>query len=242
MRYTYLMSFGICFQMCLSAWTKGITDALEKTGEALTNAEKKASQGISEALEKTSEAISQATTKPDSRTSADESEMEDGTSTNTSGTTGTGVTNVNTNSQKVLQNLQMGWSSVVETTKRTVEATKEAVETERSRLENNFFRGKGFYKRDPQLPLDVEALRDAEVVYITDRIITLSHPAMASSVNASITAQRKLAAIGHLLQRRHDGRYLVWNLSEVDYDISVLDEQVLTFTFPGSPSLRWGYS
>jgi hypothetical protein len=28
----------------------------------------------------------------------------------------------------------------------------------------------------------------------------------------------------------------VWNLSEVDYDVSILDDQVLTFTFPGSPS------
>lgn len=33
------------------------------------------------------------------------------------------------------------------------------------------------YKRDPTLPLDVDALKDAEVVYITDRLITMGHPA-----------------------------------------------------------------
>jgi len=55
-------------------------------------------------------------------------------------------------------------------------------------------------------------------------------------VNGDISGERKLAAIGHLLDRRHDGRYMVWNLSEVDYDETILNEQVLTFSFPGSPS------
>eukprot|EP00536_Pseudo-nitzschia_multiseries_P009193 jgi/Psemu1/257915/estExt_Genewise1Plus.C_2520002 len=139
------------------------------------------------------------------------------------------------------------WSSVVETTKKAAEetkraaedavvATKDAVETSRSTLERQFQLKKGFYKRHPNLPLDVEALRDAQVVYITDRIITMSHPATASKRIPAITAERKLAAIGHLLDRRHDGRYLCWNLSEVDYDISILNDQVLTFSFPGSPS------
>jgi tensin len=64
----------------------------------------------------------------------------------------------------------------------------------------------------------------------------MSHPATASKVIPAITAERKLAAVGHLLDRRHDGRYLCWNLSEVDYDVSILNDQVLTFSFPGSPS------
>ena len=38
-----------------------------------------------------------------------------------------------------------------------------------------------YYKRDPKLPLDVEALKDAEVVYVTDRLITMGHPASAYS-------------------------------------------------------------
>lgn len=29
---------------------------------------------------------------------------------------------------------------------------------------------------------------------------------------------------------------MVWNLSEVEYDVDILDDQVLTFSFPGSPS------
>jgi hypothetical protein len=143
--------------------------------------------------------------------------------------------------EKLFKNFQAGWTSVVESTKRTIDETKKAVESNQIKLEQGItqslqFRKKGFYKRDPTLPLDVQALRDAQVVYITDRIITMSHPAMASTVNPTITGERKLAAIGHLLQRRHDGRFLVWNLSEIEYDIDILDAQVLTFSFPGSPS------
>jgi C2 domain of PTEN tumour-suppressor protein len=58
----------------------------------------------------------------------------------------------------------------------------------------------------------------------------------ASVSDIDITGERKLAAIGHLLNRRHDGRYMVWNISEVPYDVDILDDQVLTFSFPGSPS------
>jgi protein-tyrosine phosphatase len=246
-----------------SSWTekatKGFSEALEKTGEAISQAEKTASKGLTEAFEKTGEAITQAATKSKPRTTEGTASSED-IDKNDEGSTEKGSTekgateetgkphmpNMNMNfphmnmpnidKGSVLKNLQMGWSSVIETTKRTVDATREVVEIEKIRLEQNLLRKKGFYKRDPKLPLDVEALRDAEVVYITDKIITMSHPAMASSIMPSVTAERKLAAIGHLLQRRHDGRFLIWNLSEVDYDISILDDQVLTFTFPGSPS------
>lgn len=218
--------------MWASNWTKGLAEALEKTGEVIAQEGKKATQGLTEALEKTGDAITHAATIVKPR----EGDHVESTTESTPqrALDDAGQPNANANGN-VLKNLQLGWSSVLEGTKQAVEATREAVELERSRLENTFLR-KGFYKRDPKLPLDAEALRDAEVVYITDRIITMSHPAMASSVNPNITAERKLAAVGQLLQRRHDGRFLVWNLSEVEYDISVLDDQVMTFSFPGSPS------
>ena len=134
------------------------------------------------------------------------------------------------------------WSqNVVESTKHIVNETRETLEKEQARIQATapslFQRGQtGPYKRDPSLPLDVEALRDAEVVYITDRIVTLSHPYMQSTTDGDITPDRKLAAVGQLLQRRHGGRYMIWNLSEVEYDSSILDDQVLVYKFPGSPS------
>ena len=230
--------------MWASAWTKGLTDALEKTGEAISEAEKRAAKGITDALEKTGEAITQAATqtkKPQTKQALEkqkeEAKANPERAEDLNGTEQPKVLQAGGKQAEVLKNLQLGWSSVVETTKRTVEATKEVVENERNRLERNFLKNdQAFYTRDPKRDLDREALRDADVVYITDRILTMSHPAMDSRVNPSITAQRKLAAVGHLLHRRHDGRYLVWNLSEMEYEISILNDQVLTFSFPGSPS------
>lgn len=150
--------------------------------------------------------------------------------------TGEAITNavppgmVDDDEAPLAQRLQQGWGSVVQSTKHALDATREAVEKEQSRLFNSPV------KRDPRLPLDMEALRDAEVVYITERIITMGHPALQSTVDDRITPNRKLAAVAHLLNRRHGGRFMVWNLSEVEYDVSVLDDQVLTFSFPGSPS------
>jgi len=145
--------------------------------------------------------------------------------------------------QNMIGSLRNWTQNVVESTKHIVNETRETLEKEQARIQatapslfNRGQGGSGPYKRDPSLPLDVEALRDAEVVYITDRIVTLSHPYMQSTTDGDITPDRKLAAVGQLLQRRHGGRYMVWNLSEVEYDASVLDDQVLVYKFPGSPS------
>eukprot|EP00573_Skeletonema_grethae_P002902 CAMPEP_0201691780 /NCGR_PEP_ID=MMETSP0578-20130828/4846_1 /ASSEMBLY_ACC=CAM_ASM_000663 /TAXON_ID=267565 /ORGANISM="Skeletonema grethea, Strain CCMP 1804" /LENGTH=862 /DNA_ID=CAMNT_0048177041 /DNA_START=45 /DNA_END=2633 /DNA_ORIENTATION=+ len=146
------------------------------------------------------------------------------------------------NQQNMIGSLRNWTQNVVESTKHIVNETRETLEKEQARIQATapslFHRGQGGgpYKRDPTLPLDVEALRDAEVVYITDRIVTLSHPYMQSTTDGDITPDRKLAAVGQLLQRRHGGRYMVWNLSEVEYESSVLDDQVLVYKFPGSPS------
>lgn len=56
----------------------------------------------------------------------------------------------------------------------------------------------------------------------------------------SIPPERKLAAVSHLLHHRHHGHFMVWNLSEVPYENNaaeiLFDNQVLTYSFPGSPS------
>jgi tensin len=138
---------------------------------------------------------------------------------------------------ELFKNFQTGWSSVMEHTKQGIKNAQSAVEAEQQKLAKQLQRARtAMQKRDPKLPLDVPALRDAQVVYITDRLITMSHPAMASSQDGEITAERKLAAVAHLLHRRHDGRFMVWNLSEVDYDTGFFEDQVLNFSFPGSPS------
>ena len=124
---------------------------------------------------------------------------------------------------EMLKHLQFGWGNMVNATRNTL------VEAQQLFQKNPLY-------RDLSLPLDVEALKDAEVVYATDRLITMGHPYMQSSVDGDITAERKLAAVAHLLKKRHAGRFMVWNLSEVEYEYGVFDNEVLPFHFPGSPS------
>ena len=139
-----------------------------------------------------------------------------------------------------------GWTSAIaESTMVIVSEAQKTLEAEQARIRDTapslFNRGGasgGQYHRhrDLELPLDVEALRDAEVVYVTDRILTMGHPHLQSSVDGDLTPHRKLAAVGHMLRKRHGGHYMVWNLSEVDYDAYMLDDMVLSYKFPGSPS------
>ena len=136
-----------------------------------------------------------------------------------------------------------GWTTAIaESTTALVSEAQRTIEAEQARIRESApslfgpSSGGGGRARDLDLPLDVDALRDAEVVYVTDRIVTMSHPYSQSSVDGDITPSRKLAAVGHMLRKRHGGRYMVWNLSEVDYDSSLLDDMVLAYKFPGSPS------
>lgn len=239
-----------------STWTERAKEAIEKTTVALENTGEVITQVATKSTAKLSDSKTVEEDRAfDKKVENLEKEVSEASIKNDVATAYNSPIISMPNMPKVDKDKVMHlWSTVVETTKKAAEetkkaaddavlatkdavmATKDAVELSRSTIERQFQLKRGFYKRDPKLPLDVVALRDAEVVYITDRIITMSHPATMSKKIPAISAERKLAAVGHLLDRRHDGRYLCWNLSEVDYDISILNDQVLTFSFPGSPS------
>lgn len=195
---------------------KSMQETLEKTGESLT----KQAQSVAK---KSSVPLSDVTSANGTRESVGSS-----VETPNSGP--------KSNTEDMGNRIKHGWGNMMEATKKAVTNARVAVEKEQTRLAARLNHPDRPKRRDPSLPLDVDALRDAEVVYITDRILTMSHPAMQSTVDTDITPARKLAAIGQLLHKRHDGRYMVWNLSEVEYDISILEDQVLLFSFPGSPS------
>jgi len=147
------------------------------------------------------------------------------------------ATKDSTAGDEMLSQLKSKWGSVVEATLQVVETTKEVVEKEHTRMSANLLFRNGPYKRDIAQELDVDALCDAEVCYLTDRIITMAHPYVQSATDGDITPDRKLSAIVHLLQKRHGPtNYMIWNLSELDYDYSFLEDQVLSYKFPGSPS------
>ncbi|GKY99303.1 hypothetical protein MPSEU_000885400 [Mayamaea pseudoterrestris] len=196
-----------------------------------------------DALGKTGDVISKAATNAgrNARASSAQDEVSDEIRPTTCGTSDA------PEQQDLLSSFKTGWTSVVEQTKASMIVAEEkaralqlqaedTLKQQQALLEKRIQSARTAYNtRDINLPLDVPALKDAQVVYVTDRLIAMSHPAMASP-DGSITAERKLAAVAHMLQRRHENRYMVWNLSEVDYDVAIMQDQVLTYSFPGSPS------
>jgi len=191
---------------------KNVQETLEKTGETLT----KQAQNVAKKNTSAGGNVANGSNSDKSRENSNPEAKRD--------------------AEEIANRLKHGWGNMMQATKKAVSDARVAVEKEQTRLTARLSHPDRPKRRDPSLPLDVDALRDAEVVYITDRILTMSHPAMQSTVDMDITPARKLAAIGQLLQKRHDGRYMIWNLSEVEYDISILEDQVLLFSFPGSPS------
>jgi ElaB/YqjD/DUF883 family membrane-anchored ribosome-binding protein len=86
-----------------------------------------------------------------------------------------------TNENQLLSNLSHGWFNVVATTRASIRHAEGVIQEQSQLLQQSITKVVSqkpyYYKRDQSLPLDVEALQDAEVVYITDRIITMGHPA-----------------------------------------------------------------
>ena len=82
------------------------------------------------------------------------------------------------NENQLLSNISQGWFNVIDATKATLRHAEDAIKEQRMMFEQNVIKSikNNYHKRDVSLPLDVEALQDAEVVYITDRIITMGHP------------------------------------------------------------------
>lgn len=145
-----------------------------------------AKSSMTQALEKTGDAISKAATQAGK--SAREHEDDAAASSDPEpATTQTGrydeptIAALPEKRQEILNNLSQGWSSVVQSTKASMKQAEEKVKHQQVLLQERLSKARAaYYKRDPSLPLDVDALKDAEVVYITDRIITMGHPACKS--------------------------------------------------------------
>jgi len=165
-----------------------MTQALEKTGDALskaaTNAGKSARKDDRPAPPS---AAATGATDGDNQ-AAEPKPKEEETPAGSSGSAAYDqptIAAIPDKRQEIFQNFSQGWSSMVETTKASVRQAEQKVEASlkqaEEKVKTRLSKARAtYYKRDPSLPLDVEALKDAEVVYITDRIITMGHPASES--------------------------------------------------------------
>lgn len=94
---------------------------------------------------------------------------------------------------------------------------------------------------DPDLiAQQTSAARDGEVshrvaglnfTYVRDRLIATGFPGAKTR-----STQNDIHHVAAVLKERHDGRFMIWNLSEEEYDYQLFDSQVQEFKFPGHPA------
>ncbi|KDO24406.1 hypothetical protein SPRG_09795 [Saprolegnia parasitica CBS 223.65] len=85
---------------------------------------------------------------------------------------------------------------------------------------------------DPHAPIDVNALN---FTYVTENLVAMGFPTKGQC-NRGPIRDNPIDAVASVLNSKHKGHYMIWNLSEEGYDYNYFDNQVLEFYFPGHPA------
>jgi protein-tyrosine phosphatase len=80
-----------------------------------------------------------------------------------------------------------------------------------------------------------QALRDLDLTYITENIISMSFPCDFSRTKGDQVGN-DINLVAALMRKRHAGHFMIWNISEEPYDYAKFNEQVLEYKFPGHPA------
>lgn len=87
--------------------------------------------------------------------------------------------------------------------------------------------------RNSNLP-STPAVGPCDLIYVTENVLTMSFPHDFSK--KSVQGGNDINAAAAQLTKRHPGHFMIWNISEEQYDYSKFDDQVLEYKFPGHPS------
>eukprot|EP00428_Durinskia_dybowskii_P079327 CAMPEP_0170449960 /NCGR_PEP_ID=MMETSP0117_2-20130122/51522_1 /TAXON_ID=400756 /ORGANISM="Durinskia baltica, Strain CSIRO CS-38" /LENGTH=702 /DNA_ID=CAMNT_0010711235 /DNA_START=35 /DNA_END=2140 /DNA_ORIENTATION=+ len=83
--------------------------------------------------------------------------------------------------------------------------------------------------------LTKQAVRELDMTYVTENIMTMSFPCDFESGKGTQSGN-DIDVVSAFLKKRHEGRFMIWNISEESYDYSKFADQVLEYKFPGHPS------
>lgn len=142
--------------------TSRMTQALEKTGDAISKAATQAGRNArsSNSSNNQNDTDQQQQSKPKGRYD-----------------TTTAANSTTAPSNTPMPSLAAAFTSAVSQTKHTVE---HKIKEQQAKLQQQISNAKLQYYQQQNRKLDLPALRDAQVVYITNRIITMGHPGSES--------------------------------------------------------------
>ncbi|CEG42645.1 phosphatidylinositol--trisphosphate 3 [Plasmopara halstedii] len=72
--------------------------------------------------------------------------------------------------------------------------------------------------------------------YISDNLVAMGFPSMNSGTNRTLLKDNPIDLVAMYLNDKHNGHYMIWNMSEETYDYTYFDNQVLEYNFPGHPA------
>lgn len=73
-----------------------------------------------------------------------------------------------------------------------------------------------------------------DLSYITENVIAMAMPLEPEVARRD--GGNDIRAVAAFLKRRHQGHFMVWNVSEESYNYSMFADQVIEYRFPGHPA------
>lgn len=80
----------------------------------------------------------------------------------------------------------------------------------------------------------VDTGRKMAITYVTERLIGLAFP--YSSKSKAMTVEKQAEHLAAILHKAHQNHFMLWNLSEEQYDCALFGHQVQEHKFPGYPA------
>lgn len=80
-----------------------------------------------------------------------------------------------------------------------------------------------------------------DMVYVTENLIAMGFPRDMNTQKSirdgdEVSEGNDINIVAAYLRKRHNGRFMIWNISEDTYDYSKFCDQVLEYKFPGHPA------
>jgi hypothetical protein len=73
-----------------------------------------------------------------------------------------------------------------------------------------------------------------DISYITENVIGMAMPVEPEVARTS--GGNDIRAVSAFFKRRHEGHFMIWNVSEEAYNYAPFADQVLEYRFPGHPA------
>lgn len=118
-------------------------------------------------------------------------------------------------------------------------AKKAKAEAEKYDLDNVFAASLNADSDTPQGKPGTKVRRinhQMDFVYITENLVAMAFPVDPKKPTQGASGGNDIREVAAYLKEHHEGKFMVWNISEESYDASCFADQVLEYRFPGHPA------